>query len=192
MGAQRRSVRLFLNLSKAFTAFIIGGVVVHIIVMFLDYYLMIKPLHIDLRANFAGSIFSAPMYPMMVAYGLFSLAIYFLWEKKKRALLLAREAEVQNEKVEVVFKSMQHLTGILAEHIATHNAEIMSWVELRKRKGRPVSEKVEILSQKIAKTLHSLSELSFIIPYTKHRPQDVAEIEKILKNKLYEETPLQQ
>jgi hypothetical protein len=95
MGAQRRSVRLFLNLSKAFTAFIIGGVVVHIIVMFLDYYLMIKPLHIDLRANFAGSIFSAPMYPMMVAYGLFSLAIYFLWEKKKRALLLAREAEVQ-------------------------------------------------------------------------------------------------
>ena len=119
----RTRAHLFLNLEKAITVFILGSIVVHIIVMVLDYYLMIKPLYLNLREDFVSSIFSAPMYPMMVAYGLFSLAIYFLWEKKKKALLLAREAEIQNEKVEAVFKSMQHLTGILAEHIATHNYE---------------------------------------------------------------------
>jgi hypothetical protein len=56
-----------------------------------------------------------------------------LWEKRKKALLLVREKEIQKEKVEAVLKSMQRLTSILAEHIATHNSQIMNWAECRKR-----------------------------------------------------------
>lgn len=102
----------------------------------------------------------------------------------KKAMLLAHAEEIKSEKVEAVLKSMQRITGMLAEHIATHNAQIMNWVEFRKMNGRPVSEKIEKPCNKIANALHSLSEISFIFPYTKNRPYDVAEIEKILQDKL--------
>lgn len=94
----RTRAHLFLNLGKAITVFILGSIVVHIIVMVLDYYLMIKPLYLNLREDFVSSIFSAPMYPMMVAYGLFSLAIYFLWEKKKKPCFLPVKQKYKTRK----------------------------------------------------------------------------------------------
>jgi hypothetical protein len=75
----------------------------------------------------------------------------------KKALIFAHKKEVQSEKVELVFKSMQRITGILAEHIATHNTEIMNWVESRKIQGQQVSKKVENPTRKIAKALQSVS-----------------------------------
>jgi hypothetical protein len=182
----KRSVNVCLYLGKVIAVFIMGSIIIHLLVMFIDYYLMIEPFYIDLRENFIGSIFATPMYPMMGIYGLGSIIIFFLWERKKKAILLAREKEIQSEKVEVVLKSMQHITGILAEHIATYNTEIMGWVELMKRQGRPVSEKVANPNIKIAKALQSLSEISFILPYTENRPKNVDDIEKILQGKLGE------
>jgi response regulator RpfG family c-di-GMP phosphodiesterase len=124
------------------------------------------------------------MYPMMGAYGLYSLGIYFLWERKKKAILLAREKQLQSEKVEAVLKTMQRITGMLAEHIATHNSEIMRWVEFRKNKGQQVSERVELPNKKIAQALHTLSEISFVLPYNENRPENIGEIEKILYEKI--------
>jgi predicted amino acid dehydrogenase len=124
------------------------------------------------------------MMPMMGAYGILSLGIYLLWEKTKKAVLLVREKEFQRENVEAVLKSMQHLTGIMAEHIASHNSEIMSWVELRKKQGRLVSQKVESSNKKIAIALQSLSEMSFVYPYTENRPRNLYDFEKELQNKL--------
>ena len=159
---------------------------VHLLIMFLDYYLMSWPLYLNLHSNFVGSIFSAPMIPMIATYGLFSVAIYFLWEKMKKAVLLARGKEIQSEKVGSVLKSMQHMTGMLAEHIATQNSQILNWIEMQKAQGRTVSEKVQQPSEKIAETLQSLSEVSFVFPYTKNRPKDVEAIESLLKGKLFQ------
>ncbi|MGA9535983.1 MAG: hypothetical protein WBR24_08745 [Desulfobacterales bacterium] len=92
------------QIAKSIITFFIGGIVVHLLVMFLDYFLMIKPMFLDLSANFAGSIFSVAMLPMITAYGLLSLSTYFLWEKKKKALLLARETSIQREKLDTVLK----------------------------------------------------------------------------------------
>jgi hypothetical protein len=174
-------------------AFIAGGILVHLLIMFLDYYLMtwplylnLRPLYLNLHANFVGSIFSAPMIPMIATYGLFTVATYFLWEKMKKAVLLAREKEIQSEKVGSVLKSMQHMTGMLAEHIATQNSQILNWVELQKAQGRTVSEKVQQPSEKIAETLQSLSEVSFVFPYTENRPKDISEIENRLQGKLFQ------
>jgi len=83
---------------------------------------------------------------------------------------------------------MQRITAILAEHIATHNSEIMSWVESRKRLNHPVSEKVEKPCRKIAMALESLSEISFVFPYTEKCPGKVGDIEIILRGKLGEPT----
>lgn len=187
----RESVSMFLILGKAFAVFIMGSIGIHLLVMLIDYYLMIRPFHLNLRENFVGTIFSAPMYPMMGAYGLSSLAIYLLWDRAKKAMLYAREKEIQSEKVEAVLKSMQRITGMLAEHIATYNSEIMRWVEFRKRQGRLVSERVEHPNKKIAQALHSLSEISFVLPYSENRPGNVDDIEKILQGKLAEITEFQ-
>ncbi len=184
----KASVEVFMFSGKAILVFLAGGIVFHMIVMIIDYFLMIDPFYMDLRNNFAGSIFSEPMTPMMGVYGLLTLGIYFLWEKTKKAVLLVREKEFQRENVETVLKSMQRLTGILAEHIASQNSEIMSWIEFRRRSGHPVPAKVENPSEQIAKALQSMSELSFVIPYTESRPVNACDFEKILFDKLYEKS----
>ena len=79
---------------------------------------------------------------------------------------------------------MQRITGMLAEHIAVHNAKIMVWVESRKRNGGRVSDNVDKSSKKIAHSLQSLSKISFIYPYTENRPENLADIEKMLQAKL--------
>jgi hypothetical protein len=188
----RKTAYLTLKTGKAITVFIIGGIVVHALIMFIDYFLVTEPIYLNLRNNFADSIFSAFMIPMIGTYGLALLSIYFLWNKKKKALLLAHKKEGQIEKVEVVFKSMQRLTALLAEHIATHNGEIINQVERRKKQGRPVSEKVEKASLKIAHALKALSQISFVFPYSNYRPEHVEDIEKILQSKLAEVTAYQQ
>ena len=192
MGSINKKTKdLVLEFFKAVAVFILGSIIIHLLVMFIDYYLLFAPLdlkpHMDLKAN----IFSAPMVPMMVAYGILSLIIFLLWRRKEKAILLAYEKEIQSEKIETVFKSMQRLTGILAEHIASYNMEIMNWVEYRKRNGGKVSDKVEKSSEKIAQSLQSLSKISFIYPYTEKRPDDLADIEKILQAKLHRTTEIQ-
>ena len=173
-----------LQILKVAIVFLVGGIIVHFVVMLLDYFLMIRPLLLDLRTNFTGSVISLPMFPMISAYGLLSLSIYLLWEKKKRALLLAREANIQKEKVDAVLKSMQGITGLLAEHIALQNSEVLSWIELMKRKGQTVSDKIEKPSKKIADVLQALSETSFIVPFTESPPANIGELVDILKGKL--------
>ena len=180
----KKRIQLFLILLKPVAVFMIGSIVMHLIVMFLDYFLLTGPIYMNLRENFSDTMFSIAMLPMMGAYGLFSTITYFMWARMKKAMLLAQAEEIKSEKVEAVLKSMQRITGMLAEHIATHNAQIMNWVEFRKMNGRPVSAKIEKPCNKIANALHSLSEISFIFPYSKNRPNDVAEIEKILQDKL--------
>jgi hypothetical protein len=177
------------NLAKALVAFIFGGLVVHLMVMYIDHFLMLRPLVLDLRNDLPGVIFSAPMVPMITAYGLLSLLIYLLWEKKKRALLLARERTIQKEKVDAVLKSMQHMTGLLAEHIAMQNAQILSWIELRNETGKMVSEKVEVLSKNIARALQALSETSFVVPFAESRPENIDEIVGMLESRLSEGNP---
>lgn len=174
----------YIVIGKAILVFLSGGIVFHMIVMIIDYYLMVKPFYFDMRENFTGSIFSEPMMPMVGAYGLLSLGIYLLWEKTKKAALVVREKQLQTDNAEAVLKSMQRLTGIMAEHIASQNSEIMSWIEYRKRLGHPVPAKVENPSQQIAKAIQSMSELTFITPYTDDCPSYAGEFEKILFDKL--------
>ena len=190
-STNNKTVNLVVDLLKAGTVFMVGGIGIHLLVMIIDYYLLLKPFNLESNTNLRAIIFSAEMIPMMVAYAALSLIIFFLWRRKKKALLFAYEKEVKNEKIQAVFKSMQRLTGILAEHIAFYNTEIMKWVESRKRNGGRVSDQVEKSSEKIAQSLQSLSKLSFVYPYTEKRPDDLVEIEKILQTKLYRTTEIQ-
>ena len=170
--------------AKAVVAFIFGGLCVHLLVMLIDYFLMVTPMFLDLRVDFAGVVFSTAMIPMIVAYGLLSVSIYFLWEKHKRSVLLAREATIEREKADALLKSMQHVTSLLAEHIAHHNSEVLSWIGQKKLKGQTVSEKIERPSKKIAEALHALTETSFVVPFAGESPADIGALVDILQGKL--------
>jgi hypothetical protein len=72
---------------KVIFVFTAGSIVFHMIVMLVDYFLMIKPLNLNLHENFLVGMISVPMIPMLVAYGILALVMYYLWEKSKTALL---------------------------------------------------------------------------------------------------------
>ena len=180
----RRPFHTVLHILGAGALFLFGGIIIHTLVMFVDYHFISETLHLKLHEDFVGNIFSAPMVPMMGTYGIFSILLFFSWHRTKKALLFAHRKEVENEKMELVVKFMQRLTGILAEHITTHNVEILNWVESRKKNEQTVPEMVETPAKNIAKALQSLSALSFVSPYTGDRPKDIEDIERVLKDKL--------
>jgi hypothetical protein len=73
---------------------IIGGsILVHILVMIVDYYTIKKPMHLNLQEDFIGSSFSTPMLPSIFAYGIFCVITYLIWKRMKEALLRASEIE---------------------------------------------------------------------------------------------------
>jgi len=177
-------VKVYKSAVRAVLVFLAGGIIFHIVVMMIDYYLMLKPFDIIMREDFMSNIFSKPMWPMMAVYGLLSLGLYLLWNRIKRAALALREKELQREKAEAVLRSLQRLTGIMSENIASQNSEIVSWLALRKRLGHPVPAEVENPSNRIGEALQSLSELTYIVPYTGNFSSNTREFEKILCEKL--------
>lgn len=185
MDARYKQINhIILRAGKGIVLFILGGIAIHTFTMFFDYFLVSEPFHLNLHTNFIGSVFSVPMVPMMFVYGTLCLLIYFLWDRAKRYLFLVQQKEIQKENLELVFLTMQRITGLLAEHITIYNSEVLSWIKSKKARGHLVSERVEKPTQNIARALESLSELSFLLPYTDNNPENSEDIEKILSHKL--------
>ena len=168
----------------ATTVFVVGGSAVHLFVMLIDYFLMPSSLHIDLRSDFFGSVLALAMLPMAVTYGTSLLGVYFFWRKAKIALALAYKKDAQRREAERIVQTMQRLTGILAEHLSSHNAEILHWVENRIQKTGFAPPSIERSSHKIAEAMKALSEVSFVSPYIGQRPLTVCEFERAFQKKL--------
>jgi hypothetical protein len=162
---------LISQFGKAIAAILVGSVLVNTAVMVIDFYLVGAPLRLSLETE-------------MGAYALFSLLVYILWNKLKKAMLLACEKEIQCEKDRAVIESLQRITGLLAEHISVHNAQIVEWLEFKKQKGEQVSKRVEQASRKISIALCSLSEMAFVCPYTDNPSQYWSELENAIENSL--------
>lgn len=152
-----RSIYMLVKCAKAVAVFLAGGILVHMLYMFIDCYLMPASLHLNLKSDFIGSLLSPGMIPMMAAYGFCLLGAYFSWIKAQNAMSQAYQREVQRQEAEQVIRSLQRVTGILAQHLSAHNAEIMHWVETRKQKLGSAPDRIERSSRKIAETLQALS-----------------------------------
>lgn len=168
----------------ATTVFVVGGSAVHLFVMIIDYLLMPSFSHMDLRSDFFGSVMALAMLPMAITYGTCLLGVYFFWRKAKNALALAYKKEAQRREAEEVVQTMQRLTGILAEHLSSHNAEILHWVENRVQKTGAAPPSIERSSHKIAEAMKALTEVSFVSPYLGKRPLTVCEFETAFQKKL--------
>jgi hypothetical protein len=159
---------------KAIATILAGSILVQTAVMVIDFYLAGAPLRLSLETA-------------MGAYGLFSLLVYILWNKSKKAMLLACEKEIQCEKDRALIESLQRITGLLAEHISVHNAQILEWLEFKKQKGQQVSERVEQASQNISLALNSLSKIAFVYPFGDDPPEYLNQLEEALKDNLEKE-----
>ena len=95
----KRIAVVIISSAKAIFVFLAGGILFHLVVMFIDYYLIIKPVEFISQENFSSSIFSELMWPMMAVYGLLSLGLYLLWNKTRKAALAVREKELQRKVV---------------------------------------------------------------------------------------------
>ena len=146
--------------------------------------------HMDLRSDFFGSVLALAMLPMVVTYGACLLGVYLFWQKAKSALALVCKKDAQRREAEHVVQEMQRLTGTLAEHLSAHNAEILLWVERRRRKTGSVPAGLKQSSHKIAEVMKVLSEISFVMPYVDNCQLTVREFETAFLRKLKQKTEL--
>ena len=192
MSKMRWNQKTGIGAGKAILSVILGGLLIHFIIMLVDYLLVSHLIYLDLEQNFWGSLFSDSMLPMMGTYILLLLAIYSVWIRWKKAIFIGQIEASKKREVELVFASMQRLTGILAEKISSHNVDIIKWIESRKTMGKPVSKKIKDPTFKISEVLGALTEISFITPYTDKCPQNIKEIERLLNAKFEEKQGLSQ
>lgn len=152
-------------LGRTFLLIITGSIGVHIMVMFVDYYTVKKPMYINFQDDFLGSSFAMPMLPSIAAYTVFCVATWVIWKKMKKALIRATAIEVSLAQEQSAVKTMQHITGLVAEHITQSNAEILNWIHSKKQKGEKAPRTVETAANNIARVLKNLSDVAFIMPY---------------------------
>ncbi len=183
-------IHVLTKFGKSIVVIVFIGIGVHLSVMLIDYFLIKKPLYLNLENNFVGSAFSYPMIPIIIAYFIFTLITFNLWQKMKQALIMARENDLRHEKQRVMLETLQKITGILGQHITAHNSEIQRWIADTKMKNRQPPKAVETSSRKIAEALGALSEMAFMagqdgtaLPDLE-KIHDMKDIEVVLRRKI--------
>jgi len=165
----------------------IGSIAIHAFVLIIDFYMIKQPLYLNLQEDFIGSIFSFPMIPMIAVYSIFILAISLLWTRMKESILKTNEFEMKAERERVIIESLQRITGIISQHVAVHNNEILAWIYARKESGKTVSPDLESASNKISQSLSVLSDIAFLMPHEGPASQsDMMNYEKMLLERLEE------
>lgn len=138
---------------------------IHVGVMGVQYALSEGPVQVDLHTDFIGSLFDLHMLTFFVAQSVLCLIIIALWERANRAIVLAKEKEIEALRGQEFVESLQQITGILAEHISEHNKDILAWIEMKKNRGHTVAPQLEVASKRISIGLQSLFELAFVYPH---------------------------
>jgi len=189
---ERRSeiIHIVSRFGKSIILIVICGLGVHLSVMLIDLFIVRKPLYLNLENEFIDSAFSYAMIPVIMAYLVFSLLVYLLWQKMRQAVVAARETELRHEKQKMMLDTLQKIVAILGEHITAHNSEIQMWIADVKMKKKQPPRDIENASRKIAAALGALSEIAFLSGQTgtwlagNNTIRDMKDIEVLLKNKI--------
>lgn len=147
-------------------AFVIStSLVIHIGVLAISYLIIEFPIHLDLHKDFMGGAFTAPMLPILVAYGLLIAVACLLWFKMKKNYIHINDMEIERERQQSALQAMQATAQFFAENITENNNEIQQWIFEKKEKGQQVPRAVESASNRISFALQSLVEASYVTPY---------------------------
>ncbi len=126
----------------------------------------------DLASGHIYSFGLIPVWNSLMRLGMFAFIAVLLTELR-RYLDVLHQRDLQLQKEETIIQTSQKLTAVLAENLTQQNAMILKWIESQKKEGREVSESVERASKIIGSSLHVLTEVSFVTPFTEKSPRDI-------------------
>ena len=105
----------------------------------------------------------------LFTFGVLVLAIYYLYNKTRKTMLVLKEKELAYERRLAQEQAAQSVTVMMIDSLSRYNAEIQDWIATRKAAGQQPPLRVEEASRKIGQALNAMTELSFVAPYTGER-----------------------
>jgi hypothetical protein len=166
--------RLLKGTSRFIYAILAGSSLVYLAIVLNKIYLAFQYVPISESHHYIAQLLSSYIVPLLAGQGVFFLAVYFEWQRKKRALLAAHREELRKVREEAALQSTQKVVGFISEHVTAKNAEILKWVQFRKNQNQQVSARVDEASHSIARAMQALTEFAFVYPYVQKQVQPVA------------------
>ncbi len=169
--------RLLRGTSRFIYAILAGTSLVYLAVVLNKIFVAFHFVPLAETHQYIAQLLSSYVLPLLAGQAVFFLAVYFEWQRKKKALLEAHRQELNQARQEAALQSTQNMVGFISEHVTANNAEILKWVQFRKGQKQQVSERVERASHSIARAMQALTELAFVYPYSQKsvQPQPVAQ-----------------
>jgi len=137
----------------------------------------------DLASGHIYTFGLIPIWNSIMRLGMFALISVLLTELR-RYLDELHQRDLQLQKEATITQTSQKLSAVLAENLTQQNAEILKWIEVQKKEGREVDPAVERASKIIGSSLHVLTEVSFVTPFTERSSRDVDTHMQLLIDKL--------
>lgn len=166
--------RLIKGTSRFIYAILAGSSLVYLAIVLNKIYVAFHFIPLSDSHQYITQLLSSYVVPLLAGQGVFFLAVYFEWQRKKKALLEAHRKELNQARQEAALQSTQNVVGFISEHVTANNAEILKWVQFRKGQKQQVSERVERASHSIARAMQALTELAFVYPYSQKQVQPVS------------------
>lgn len=127
-----------------------------------------EPALVDFKNRFWRSAFSFPFLPILLIELVLTTLTLFLWDRLRHTLHEAHKLDMQREQHETRIRTLQRAMALLAQHLAQQNNQILHQIAARREKGQQTSQAIEAASRRISEILHTLSEISFLTPYTEN------------------------
>ncbi len=137
----------------------------------------------DLASGHIYSFGLIPVWNSVMRLGMFAFIAVLLTELR-RYLNELHKRDLQLQREATIIQTSQKLSAVLAENLTQQNAEILKWIEVQKKEGREVDPAVERASKIIGSSLHVLTEVSFVTPFTERSSRDVDTHMQLLIDKL--------
>jgi hypothetical protein len=161
-----------------------AGLTLHFGLVGIDALLAEKPILVDFENRFWRSAFSFPFLPiLLMEIGLSTLTL-FLWLRLRRMLRQAHELDMQREQYETTVRTLQRVMALLAHHVAHQNNQILDQIASRRGRGQQTPQTIEAASRRIAEILHTVSEVSFVAPYTEGPEGEVLDLVQELERRI--------
>ncbi len=167
---RKQSVSRVLSRTSRFIYTILGGsLIVYLAVVVKKVLVFYYSLPLSVSEGVLAGMFSSYVLPLLIGQGIFFLAVYFEWQRKKKALLAAHDEELRQARDEAALESARKVAGFVSEHVTAPNAEILKWIHFRKGQKQQVSERVEGASMSIARAVTALTEFAFVAPHSREK-----------------------
>ena len=161
-----------------------AGLAMHVGLVGIDALLVEAPIRMDFDNRFWRSAFSFPFLPILVMEMALTTLTLSMWMRLRRMLHQAHESDMQREHHEATVRTLQRVMALLAQHVARENNQILEEIASRRRRGQQTSQAIEAPTRRIAETLHTLSELSFVAPYLDRPEGEVLDLLQELERRI--------